>query len=112
MSRLLATMLWRRILLRGVEARFEYVRFQTNERLVGLPLPLAKALELRLADAGAGRIVEAFRLVGTSRPIVLDNAEKPVLLSVVEDFLATHGTLGATAGVAELKEALQADLRA
>jgi hypothetical protein len=74
---------------------------------VVIPWDSRQALLDRIeAAGGAEGVIAAIRGVGTSRPIVLTNAQKRRLFEVVEGWLWEVGTTGLPDGIFELRNAL------
>ena len=95
------------------ERHNDRIRIALSRGEVGLPWTSRTALleEIRHLDS-AQPIIEAFKAVGTSRPVTLAPEQKGYLLELIEAWGdQTHGGLKALpAGVWELRIALHDDL--
>jgi hypothetical protein len=76
---------------------------------VAIPWDSSQALLLRLRkdEHATTAVVDAFVVVGTSRPVVLDKVGKRILLGACTDWLDEAGVDALPPGIFELRNALE-----
>jgi hypothetical protein len=96
-----------------VPGRLDYVQVAVRGGAVTMPWTSRDALLERLADAPPELqpIITAFRAVGASRPVELTQKEKAELLTVIDVCAHQVGGDGLPAGIRDLRDALDDELR-